>query len=67
MSDTYRILLADDHVLVAEGIQNEEQRVTLLKLGCETGQGFLFFKPMAADAAERALAFEISAVKLALA
>jgi EAL domain-containing protein (putative c-di-GMP-specific phosphodiesterase class I) len=52
--------------VVAEGIQNEEQRATLLKLGCETGQGFLFSKPVAADAAERALASEISAAKLAL-
>jgi diguanylate cyclase (GGDEF)-like protein len=53
--------------VVAEGIQNEEQRATLLKLGCETGQGFLFSKPVAAEAAERALASEISAAKLALA
>jgi EAL domain-containing protein (putative c-di-GMP-specific phosphodiesterase class I) len=53
--------------VVAEGIQNEEQRTTLLKLGCKTGQGFLFSKPLAADAAERALASEISAAKLALA
>jgi diguanylate cyclase (GGDEF)-like protein len=53
--------------VVAEGIQSEEQRATLLKLGCETGQGFLFSKPVAADAAERALASEISAAKLALA
>jgi diguanylate cyclase (GGDEF)-like protein len=53
--------------VVAEGIQTEEQRATLLRLGCETGQGFLFSKPVAADAAERALASEISAAKLALA
>jgi len=53
--------------VVAEGIQTEEQRATLLRLGCETGQGFLFSKPVAAEAAERALAFEISAAKLALA
>jgi EAL domain-containing protein (putative c-di-GMP-specific phosphodiesterase class I) len=53
--------------VVAEGIQNEEQRATLLKLGCETGQGFLFSKPVAADAAERALASESYAAKLALA
>jgi EAL domain-containing protein (putative c-di-GMP-specific phosphodiesterase class I) len=53
--------------VVAEGIQNEEQRATLLKLGCEIGQGFLFSKPVAAEAAERALAGEISAPKLALA
>jgi EAL domain-containing protein (putative c-di-GMP-specific phosphodiesterase class I) len=52
--------------VVAEGVQNEEQLATLLKLGCETGQGFLFSKPVAADAAERALASNISAAKLAL-
>jgi EAL domain-containing protein (putative c-di-GMP-specific phosphodiesterase class I) len=53
--------------VVAEGVQDEEQRATLLKLGCEIGQGFLFSKPVAAAAAGRALASEISAVKLALA
>jgi diguanylate cyclase (GGDEF)-like protein len=54
-------------MVVAEGIQNEEQRATLLRLGCETGQGFLFSKPVAAEGAEHALASEISAAKLALA
>jgi EAL domain-containing protein (putative c-di-GMP-specific phosphodiesterase class I) len=53
--------------VVAEGVQDEEQRATLLRLGCETGQGFLFSKPVAAEAAERALASEISVAKLALA
>jgi EAL domain-containing protein (putative c-di-GMP-specific phosphodiesterase class I) len=53
--------------VVAEGVQNEEQRATLLKLGCETGQGFLFSKPVAAEVAGRALVSEISAAKLALA
>ena len=53
--------------VVAEGVQDEEQRATLLKLGCETAQGFLFSKPVTADAAELALASEISAAKLALA
>jgi EAL domain-containing protein (putative c-di-GMP-specific phosphodiesterase class I) len=53
--------------VVAEGIQNEEQRATLLRLGCEIGQGFLFSKPVPAEVAERALASEISAAKLALA
>jgi len=53
--------------VVAEGIQNEEQRATLLRLGCETGQGFLFSKPVAAPAAERALTSESSTAKLALA
>ncbi len=53
--------------VVAEGVQDEEQRSTLLKLGCQTGQGYLFSKPVAAAAAECALASEISAAKLALA
>ncbi len=52
--------------VVAEGVQDEEQLSTLLKLGCETGQGFLFSKPVAAAAAERVLASEISTAKLAL-
>ncbi|MEO8048923.1 MAG: EAL domain-containing protein, partial [Acidobacteriota bacterium] len=46
--------------VVAEGIQNEEQLAALLKLGCEIGQGFLFSKPMAADAAERTLASDFA-------
>ncbi len=53
--------------VVAEGVENEKQRATLLNLGCDDGQGFLFSKPVAAEAAERALASEISAAKLALA
>jgi len=32
--------------LVAEGIENEEQVAILKKLGCQTGQGFLFSKPL---------------------
>jgi predicted signal transduction protein with EAL and GGDEF domain len=31
---------------VAEGIEEEEQSVELVKLGCRLGQGFLFSKPM---------------------
>ena len=53
--------------VVAEGVQDEEQRAMLITLGCETGQGFLFSKPVSAAAAERALASEISTAKLALA
>lgn len=31
---------------VAEGIETEEDRQTLLALGCKVGQGYLFYKPM---------------------
>ncbi|HEX6396549.1 MAG TPA: EAL domain-containing protein, partial [Steroidobacteraceae bacterium] len=34
---------------VAEGIELEAQRETLLGLGCRTGQGFVFGKPMPID------------------
>lgn len=33
--------------LIAEGVETEAQRDTLLKWGCHTGQGFLFSKPIA--------------------
>jgi diguanylate cyclase (GGDEF)-like protein/PAS domain S-box-containing protein len=35
--------------VVAEGIEYPEQSVTLQRLGCETGQGFFFARPMAPD------------------
>lgn len=34
--------------VVAEGIETEEQLAVLKRLGCETGQGFLFSRPMGA-------------------
>ena len=37
--------------VVAEGIEHEAQVDRLLDLGCETGQGFLFSKPVSAAAA----------------
>jgi diguanylate cyclase (GGDEF)-like protein len=39
----------------AEGIENEPQLSELIKLGCPTGQGFLFSKPIEADAAGKLL------------
>ena len=35
--------------VVAEGIEHPEQSVTLRDLGCDTGQGFYFARPMAPD------------------
>jgi EAL domain-containing protein (putative c-di-GMP-specific phosphodiesterase class I) len=32
--------------VVAEGIEFPEQSATLKELGCDTGQGFYFAKPM---------------------
>jgi len=34
---------------VAEGIETEAQRVHLLTLGCELGQGYLFAPPLDAE------------------
>ncbi|MBT2570905.1 EAL domain-containing protein [Planococcus sp. ISL-110] len=31
---------------VAEGVETEQDRQTLLALGCKVGQGYLFYKPM---------------------
>ncbi len=42
--------------VVAEGIETEEQLAKLVDLGCATGQGFLFSKPIAAELAEQLLA-----------
>jgi diguanylate cyclase (GGDEF)-like protein len=35
--------------VLSEGIESAEQRRSLLELGCERGQGFLFSKPLTAD------------------
>ncbi|SNT37724.1 PAS domain S-box-containing protein/diguanylate cyclase (GGDEF) domain-containing protein [Granulicella rosea] len=36
--------------VIAEGIENEAQRVWLVRLGCRLGQGFLYSKPLSAAA-----------------
>ncbi|MFI8520714.1 aminotransferase class I/II-fold pyridoxal phosphate-dependent enzyme [Streptomyces sp. NPDC085481] len=38
--------------VVAEGIENEDQRALLADMGCRYGQGFLFARPMTAHQAE---------------
>ena len=38
--------------VTAEGIESEAQRELLISLGCETGQGYLLDRPMAAAEAE---------------
>jgi len=37
------------HEIIAEGIETQEQLEILKSLGCETGQGYLFSKPVTAE------------------
>jgi diguanylate cyclase (GGDEF)-like protein/PAS domain S-box-containing protein len=39
--------------VIAEGIENSKQLERLREVGCEFGQGYLFSRPVEADAAER--------------
>jgi EAL domain-containing protein (putative c-di-GMP-specific phosphodiesterase class I) len=41
--------------VVAEGIETEPQLSHLISLGCESGQGYLFSRPVEAEAAEQLL------------
>ena len=41
--------------VIAEGIENEQQRDLLLCMGCQYGQGYWFGKPMTADEATKML------------
>jgi len=41
---------------VAEGVETEEQRTLLIGMGCETGQGYLFGRPMAGSEMARLVA-----------
>ena len=54
-----RIIIMLAHTLglkvVAEGIEDEQQRETLQRFGCEIGQGYLFHRPEAAPKIEELL------------
>lgn len=47
--------------VVAEGIETEDQLAGLIDAGCHTGQGFLFSRPIPAEAAEKLLETRIAA------
>ncbi len=39
-------------VVIAEGIENQEQRDEVVRIGCEQAQGFYFGRPMSESAIE---------------
>ena len=41
--------------IIAEGVETEDQLARLIELGCPYAQGYLFSRPLEADAAERLL------------
>lgn len=50
---TVRVARALGMTTVAEGIETEEQAVLMADLACDRGQGWLFGRPMKAEALER--------------
>ena len=44
-----------EHGIIAEGVETAEQSHMLQKLGCDTAQGYLFSKPVNADAISKLL------------
>ncbi len=50
-----------------EGIENEEAYKTVVRLGCEIGQGWYFGKPMPAEQARELLAAQHAAASRAAA
>jgi EAL domain-containing protein (putative c-di-GMP-specific phosphodiesterase class I) len=40
---------------VAEGVETESQALALRQMGCDLAQGFLFYRPVAAEQVERLL------------
>jgi EAL domain-containing protein (putative c-di-GMP-specific phosphodiesterase class I) len=63
ISPRRQIILADaislgrklDMKVICEGIETREQEELLMRLGCSYGQGYLFAKPMSAEAFEEFL------------
>jgi diguanylate cyclase (GGDEF)-like protein/PAS domain S-box-containing protein len=49
--------------VVAEGIERQEQEKSLHELGCQVGQGFLYARPMPADALDEFLAGPVGAAE----
>ena len=47
--------------VVAEGIETEDQLAGLIDAGCDAGQGFLFSRPLPAEAAEKLLEARVAA------